>query len=144
MRHLSAGLDIPASHDRASCKMTELIQMLFGGQTRVGPRNHAVSWQLIGRWHHLVNTVERPALDCDAAFSSDHFGHLLYSVQSLIGLGWAGKGSFSSDLLRGRRRTLHVLWGCFRLSVHTASVKRLCCTALRSSAMTTGGVFLHA
>lgn len=144
MRHLSAGLDIPASHDRASCKMTEPIQMLLGGQTRVGPMNHAVSWQLIGRWHHLVNTVERPALDCDASFSSDHFGHLLYSVQSLIGLGWAGKGSFSSDLLRGRRRTLHVLWGCFRLSVHTASVRRLCCTALRSSAMTTGGVFLHA
>lgn len=61
--------------------MTEPIQMLFGGQTRVGPRNHAVSWQLIGRWHHLVNTIERCCL-----FFRSLWPLVILSAE----LGWAG------------------------------------------------------
>jgi len=55
--------------------MAELIKMLFGMQTWVGRRKHALDGG--AHWHNLANTTEPSMCGGDAAFLSDYFDQLL-------------------------------------------------------------------
>jgi len=59
-----------------SCAQTsELIKMLFGMWTWVGPKKHVLDGGSL--WHHLMNMIEPSMCGSDAAFLSNYFDHLL-------------------------------------------------------------------
>jgi len=60
---------------RAVQQTAEPIQMLFVARTPVGPRKHVLDRSI--HWRSLVNTIEPPMYDGDAAFLSNYFDHLL-------------------------------------------------------------------
>jgi len=46
-----------------SAKTAELIEVAFGGQSCVDPRNHVLVWSKY--WRHLANTIEHSLLGSD-------------------------------------------------------------------------------